>query len=267
MKGLNAGMLRRTWMSLTGLLLACLCAAAGLAADGPAPNWGYLRRHGDAALFAALRKQLVPQPWRAVYEAKNLPPTHPFAGLRLTVARAPGEQLGGALFRFEDPPCLRGIGVASFEGQLWVHLPGRPVEAATPALLGTPIPLLGVPLIVFAATEAEDLFARELVGEFGEAGIYQLQPRYEKGPGLERMKLAIQKRTVTLDAVQVVDRQSALIAGAQWQKVAYEQGLYSAQRLALRPLAGDAATLDLQRTQLDVGAAAGQLRFGAAALE
>ena len=249
------------------LLLACMAAGTGLAADAPTPNWGYLRRHGDLALFAAVRHLMAPAPWRATYTETQLPVTHPFSGLRLTVARMPGQNLGGALFRFEAPECLRGIGVVSMEGRIWVHVPGRPVEDATPELLGTPLPLLGVPLIVLAATETEELFTREIVGEFGDVGIYQLEPRYDKGPGLQRMKLALQKRTVTLDAVQVVDRQNALVAGAQWQKVVLEQGLQSAQQLTLRPTTGDAATLELQRTELHVGDAAGPLRFDASALQ
>jgi len=263
---LNFRFSRRLRVALAVVLAAVLPASAGLAI-APAPDWGYLRRHGDAALFAVLRNQLAPQPWRATYQETRLPTGHPFAGLRLTVARMPGPKLGGALFLFEDPPCLRGIGVVTLEGNAWVHLPGRPVEPATPALLGMALPLLGVPLIVLAGTETEDLFTRELVGDFGEISIFQLDPVYEKGPGLQRMKMAIQKRTITLDALQVVDRQSALVAGAQWQRIELQQGMWSARRLTLRPITGDAATFDLDRTQLLVGQDAERLRFDASALQ
>lgn len=245
---------------------AALCAATALAQSAPLPDWGYLRRHGDAALMASLRTRLAPLPWQTEYVEQRLPPTHPFARLRMTVARAPGPHLGGALFRFEAPESLRGVGVVAWEGKVFVHLPGRPVEAATPELLAAPLPLLGVPLLVLIATETTALFDQELVGEFGEVGIYQFVPRYEAGPALPRMKMAVQKRTVTLDALQVIDRQSVLVAGAQWQHVASEQGLFTAHTLALRPESGDQGTLELTRGPLHAGPTEPPTAFDASAL-
>ena len=246
--------------------LAVLCAATALAQTAALPDWGYLRRHGDQALMAAVRVRLAPQPWQASYTEQHLPWFHPFAGLRMTVARAPGHVLGGALFRFEAPECLRGVGVVAWEGRVFVHLPGRPVEPATPELLAAPLPLLGVPLLVLIASETTTLFDQEVVGEFGEVGIYQLVPRYQAGPALPRMKMALDKRTVTLDALQVIDRQSVLVAGAQWQHVETEQGMFTAHTLALRPEAGDQATLELTRGALHTGADARPAAFDASAL-
>ena len=110
------------------------------------------------------------------------------------------------------------------------------------------------------------LFDLQSEGEFGDFGILRLRPHYEAGPGLQPMKAGVSKAFHAFALAEVTDLQGKAQAGALWLDPATEDGLVVFARLRLRPAAGDSAALELERTDLKRGKAAGKLVFGPAAL-
>ena len=259
-------------------------AVAGLVLAGPAhADWLDLRRHGPEAELAAARKLAAPEPWIATY-ATNLPAEHPLAGLKLTVARAPGKPgaapakgaakeavarpaLSDVLVRFEGVPALQGIGIVAHAGEIWLRLPGGKAMPATNQTLFQDLPRLGLPLAVFVASETHKLFDIRNEGEFDDVAIVRLLPRYEKGPGLQPMKLGLSKQQTAYVSCEVTDREGHSLGGVLWLDVRVDKGLAVFDRLRLRPAGKDAGAIELKLLELRRGKAAGRLKFTPAALK
>ena len=277
MSGLLA--IHRFFMQLA--LVAALAVPLPAAAD-----WLDLRRQGPTAVVAAAHKAAAPLPWLATYSA-TLPSSHPLHGLKLTVARAPGPKgspgPGPMLLRFEAPASLRGVGVTVQAGKAWLRLPGqKAAQIMTPEALFATVAQIGVPLAVFlvpdlvlpppaqakgkSSAAQVPLYDLQSEGEFGDFGILRLRPHYEAGPGLQPMKAGVSKAFHVFALAEVTDLQGKAVAGALWLDPALEDGLVAFSRLRLRPAAGDPAALELERTDLRQGKAAGRLVFGPKAL-
>lgn len=235
-------------------------------------DWLDLRRQGPEAEFAAARQISAPEPWIATY-AVALPLNHPLAGLKMTVARAPGEArqghptLSDVLVRFSGPASLHGAGVVAHAGQVWLRLPGGKVAPMTNDTWFQDLPHLGLPLAVFVASETEKLFDVRNEGEFDDVAILRLLPRYEKGPGLQPMKVGVSKQHAAYVLSEVTDREGKALGGVLWLETRVDKGLAVHERLRLRPALHDDAALELHLTGLKRGKAAGKLVFGPAALK
>jgi len=227
-------------------------------------DWLDLRRQGVEAELAAARKASVPEPWLAKYVA-DLPKAHPLAGLTIVVARAPSSnphKPGDVLARIEGVAALRGVGVALHAGQVTLRLPGQKATAATNLALFTDLPLLQVPLAVFVATEAEHLFTFQNEGEFGDVAVLRLLPRYERGGGLQPLKVGLSKRYQAFAQSEVTDREGRPLGGLLWQEPRLDKGLVVWQELRLRAK-GSEAVVPLRLLELKRGKAAGKLVFDA----
>jgi hypothetical protein len=235
-------------------------------------DWLDLRRQGPEAELAAARKVAAPEPWIATYAAE-LPVGHPLSGLKLTVARAPGQVRAGhaalmdVLVRFEGPSALKGVGVVAHAGQVWLRLPGTKAVPMTNDALFQDLPRLGLPLAVFVASETEHLFDVRNEGEFDDVAILRMLPRYEKGPGLQPMKVGVSKQQAAYVLSEVTDREGHALGGALWQETRLDKGLAVHERLRLRPAGHDDAVVELRMSGLKRGKAAGKLVFGPASLK
>lgn len=250
-------------------------------------DWLDLRRQGPEAELAAARKVGAPEPWIATYGV-NLPPEHPLAGLKLTIARAPGQPgakpakggvkgeakvtairpaLSDVLVRFEGPASLHGTGIVAHAGEVWLRLPGGKAAPMTNQALFQDLPGLGLPLAVFVANETHGLFDIRNEGEFDDVAIVRLMPRYEKGPGLQPMKLGLSKQQAAYVLCEVTDREGHSLGGVLWLDVQVDKGMAVFDRLRLRPAGKDAGAIELRLLEMRRGKAAGKLKFTPAALK
>jgi hypothetical protein len=93
-----------------------------------------------------------------------------------------------------------------------------------------------------------------------------MRPRYERGPGLEALKVGVSKQWQAFAQSEVTDREGRPLGGLLWQEPRLQQGLVVWQRARLRAKNSD-ATVPLRLVDLKRGKAAGKLVFNASALK
>ncbi len=249
-----------------GLLGLVIVGLLGASATVNALDWLDLRRRGIAAELAAARQATAPEPWIAQY-AIDLPNSHSLHGLKVTIARAPGALVAAkpgpssVFVKFEGPPTLHGAGIVIHGGQIWLRKPGGQAKIASNEGLFADLPGLGLPLAVFVASETQGLFDLRNEGEFGDVAILRALPLYERGPGLQPMKIGMSKQHGALVLGEVTDREGKSLGGVQWLDQVLDHGLVTFGQLRLRPAEHDERSLVLQRVSLRRGAAAGKLIF------
>jgi hypothetical protein len=238
-------------------------------------DWLELRRRGVEAELAAARQASAPEPWIARYQAE-LSKDHPLAGLVLVVARAPAAQSptggekdrgapGAVMARFEGVAALRGVGVALQAGKVVVRLPGQKPQPASNAALFQDLPGVQLPLAVFVASELAALYTFQNEGEFDDVAVLRMRPRYERGPGLEALKVGVSKQWQAFVQSEVTDREGRPLGGLLWQEPQRQDKLVVWQRVRLRAKGSDAA-VPLRLVELKRGKSAGKLAFDAKAL-
>ncbi len=225
--------------------------------------WLKVRRKGPSAIVEAARGALVgdAQWWR--YELDVLD-ADPGAGLALEISRRPTKGGGsdvGVRVRDKRGVLLAALAVVGGKVTVW-RRGGKASDR--PKDLFTPVPELGIPLVLWAVFEMMPAYRVRLEGEFQGTALLRMTPDYTSVPGLQPMKLGVSKRNLLPTVTEVVDLKGTPTSRLLWVKPRLQGGRTVVGGLRVRTMASK-KPLDFALITYKFGATA-PTRFGKKAL-
>ena len=110
---------------------------------------------------------------------------------------------------------------------------------------------LGLPLVIFAAGDIDNLHNWRVEGEFGEVGVLRGDPRYEVGPAVRPVKIGVSKRHQAVVLVEDVGAKGERLAAWLAMGVDEIDGVPIARSLRLVTRSGAAIELERSGSRTD----------------
>lgn len=253
------------------MLIGAFALALPVAESGAADAWLKLRRKGVKALLAASREAAVPEAWQATWRLQDAD-AGDLKGLQISVRRVKTKARKGkpatlaTVTRFSGVGSLAGAGVATLGEKVWVRRPGDTKgRLAQGKALFAALPVLDLPLGLFAAVGLAARYEGQLAGEFGGSAIIVMKARYTDGKGWLKLKLGISKMHLMPTMAEVNDDHGKPLGRWLWLDTRMDKGLMIANKLRLRTMSR-AAPFDLELVGFERGKAVAGLPTGAEAL-